>query len=39
MRKNTIGYGIWQETRKNVKYEKYTLQDLDGGKKTAKTEK
>jgi hypothetical protein len=33
---HTIGPGIWQETLKNVKYEKYTLSDLDYGEKTEK---
>ena len=33
---NTIGPGIWQETVEKFKYEKYTLQDLDYGKKTEK---
>ena len=33
---HTVGPGIWRETVKNVKYEKYTLQDLDYGEKTEK---
>ena len=31
------GPGIWRETRKNVKNDKCTLQDLAYGKKTEKT--
>ena len=33
---HTVGPGIWRETVKDVKYEKYTLQDLDFGEKTEK---
>ena len=33
---HTVGRGIWRETVKDVKYEKYTLQDLDFGEKTEK---
>ena len=32
----TVGHGIWQETMKNVKYEKYTLYNMNCGEKTAK---
>ena len=32
----TVGREIWQETLKNVKNEKYTLQDLDCDEKTEK---
>ena len=28
---HTVKPGIWQETVKNVKYEKYTMQDLNLG--------
>ena len=31
-----VGPGIWQETLKNVKNDKYTLQELAYGKKTNK---
>ena len=34
--KDTVAPGIWQETVINVKYEKYTLEDLDCGEKTVK---
>ena len=34
---HTVGRKIWQESLKNVKNEKYTLQDLDYGEKTEKT--
>ena len=33
---HTVGPGIWQETVKNMKYEKYTMQDLDFGEKPEK---
>ena len=33
---NTVGPGIWWETVKELKNEKYTLQDLDYGEKTEK---
>ena len=33
---HTIGTGIWRETLKNMKYEKFTLCDLDFGEKTEK---
>ena len=33
---NTIELGIWQETLKKVKHEKYALQDQDCGEKTEK---
>ena len=33
---HTVGPGKWQETVKNVKNEKCTLQDLDYGEKTEK---
>ena len=36
MRSNTVGPGIWRETEKNLKNEKYTLQDLDYGVKNEK---
>ena len=32
----TVGPGIQPETVKNLKYEKYTLQDLDFGENTKK---
>ena len=32
-----VGPGIWRDTLKIVKYEKYTLQDLDCSEKTEKT--
>ena len=31
-----VGCKIWRETIKNVKNEKYTLQDMDYGEKTDK---
>ena len=34
MRHTTVGLGIWREMVKNMKNEKYTLQDLDYGDKT-----
>jgi hypothetical protein len=34
---HTVGPGIWRETVKNVKNEKYTLLDLKDGKKHRKT--
>ena len=34
-----VGPDIWQETLKNVKNEKCTLQDLDYGEKPEKREK
>ena len=33
---HTVGHGILQETVKNDKYDKYTLQDMDCSKKTEK---
>ena len=33
---HSVGHVIWQETVKNDEYQKYTLQDLDCGKKTEK---
>ena len=36
MRHKTLGPGMWQETLKNVKNEKYTLEDLEYGERTEK---
>ena len=33
---NSVGPGVWQETLKKVKHEKYALQDQDCGEKTEK---
>ena len=36
---DTLGSGIGQETLKNIENEKYTLQDLEYGKKPEKRDK
>ena len=39
LKTHIVGHGIWRTSVKNVKYKKYTLQDLEYGKKTDKQRK